>query len=86
MHKEIKKSIDPLDMFIDTQISKKKTIKRKKSKSSLSYGIVSETLAEIMTVQQNYEGAIEIYTALSIKYPQKSIYFATQIEKIKTYL
>src|SRR6056297_1661163 len=45
--------------------------------------LVSETLAEIYIKQGHYEKALSAYKKLSLKYPQKNIYFASQIEKIK---
>tara|TARA_B100000965_G_scaffold399189_1_gene418604 strand:- start:1825 stop:2448 length:624 start_codon:yes stop_codon:yes gene_type:complete len=44
--------------------------------------IISETLAKVYTKQEHYEKAISIYKKLSLKYPQKSIYFADQINLI----
>jgi len=44
--------------------------------------IISETLAKVYTRQEHYEKAISIYQKLSLKYPQKSIYFADQINLI----
>ncbi|MCB0662034.1 MAG: hypothetical protein KDC24_04805 [Saprospiraceae bacterium] len=49
----------------------------------LKTGIVSETLAELLVKQENYEQAIEMYEQLILKYPEKSAFFALQIENLK---
>jgi len=45
--------------------------------------IATETLADIYATQGHKNKAIEIYEHLILKYPEKHIYFAAQIERLK---
>jgi len=45
--------------------------------------LMTETLARIYVEQKNYDKAIQSYKILSLKYPEKSGFFADQIKAIK---
>jgi tetratricopeptide (TPR) repeat protein len=50
---------------------------------SESDDIVTETLAMIYFQQKKYDKALESFQKLSLKYPEKSVYFASRIEEIE---
>lgn len=45
--------------------------------------LITETLANIYLQQKNYEKALDAFQKLSLKYPEKSIYFASRIKEIE---
>lgn len=45
--------------------------------------LITETLASIYFQQKNYEKAQQAYQKLSLKYPEKSVYFAARIKEIE---
>ena len=55
------------------------------SKASVSEDedLITDTLAKIYISQKHYAKAILAYEKLSLKYPEKKLYFASQIRKIK---
>jgi hypothetical protein len=57
----------------------------KKAKESVSENAmpVSETLAQIFALQGNINKAIHVYEQLSLSFPEKKSFFATQIRNLK---
>jgi tetratricopeptide (TPR) repeat protein len=45
--------------------------------------IVSETLADLLHAQGQFSKALKMYQALILKFPEKTAFFAGQIEKLK---
>ena len=82
------------DKIINIFLEKKPKIKNNKqrffnasenAKKSIveNNDIITETLAKVYAKQEHFEKAILAYQKLSLKYPQKSSYFADQIKVIK---
>ncbi len=51
--------------------------------SDESESIMTETLAKVYLEQKKYDNAIKAYRILSLKYPEKSSFFANRIKAIK---
>ncbi|MCX7546621.1 hypothetical protein OS188_01500 [Xanthomarina sp. F1114] len=79
--------------LIDRFISKNPKLKPKQKTSNTGNiaeeqmiqpeSLMTETLARIYLEQKNYKKAIQSYNILSLKYPEKSGFFADQIKAIK---
>lgn len=77
------------DSYLVAQIEKKKKLLPESSTSVGEDGsqnglnIVSETIAILYAQQDNIPKAIEVYRKLIEKFPEKSAFFASQIDKLK---
>ncbi|MCF6181672.1 hypothetical protein [Lutibacter sp.] len=87
-----KKSIDKLkiiDQFIKTKpkikpIAKQQTIIDVSTESTAeNENLMTETLAKVYLEQKKYAKAMQAYHILSLKYPEKSSFFANRIKAIK---
>ena len=77
-----------IDKFIENNpkikpLSKDKTIAVSVSKNDQDSSLMTETLAKVYLEQKKYENAIQAYRILSLKYPEKSGFFADQIKRIQ---
>ncbi|MBP8067428.1 MAG: hypothetical protein KAY27_02590 [Pedobacter sp.] len=84
------KGIEIIDSFIknDPQIKAPKaeqinTENKAKKSAEDNYDLVSETLAAIYIEQMLYHKAIDTYEKLSLKFPEKSRYFADLIQSLE---
>ena len=44
---------------------------------------MTETLAKVLVKQKKYKKAIGAYKILSLKYPEKNVFFADKIQEIR---
>lgn len=81
---------EPIKHYIQEQIETKKTkippskTYKPKSIETIDFEeIISETLAKLYIKQGHKEKGIRMYDKLILKFPEKSVYFASEIEKLK---
>ena len=67
--------IEPLSKTADINIDVKE--------NEQHHQLMTETLAKVYLEQKKYENAIQAYRILSLKYPEKSGFFADQIKRIE---
>ena len=83
------KKFDLIDKFISTSPkidpTKESSVKHNIAKKQMIQpeSLMTETLARIYLEQKNYKKAIQSYTILSLKYPEKSGFFADRIKVVK---
>ncbi|WP_298879213.1 hypothetical protein [uncultured Polaribacter sp.] len=87
IEKPIKKEV-LIDKFIENNPKIKPLAKDKKmvvpvTKNKQDSSLMTETLAKVYLEQNKYENAIQAYRILSLKYPEKSGFFADQIKRIQ---
>ena len=86
---EKEKKFELIDRFIskNPKISPVKPLTQKgnlaKAQMIKPESLMTETLARIYLEQKNYKKAIQSYKILSLKYPEKSSFFANQIKAIE---
>jgi hypothetical protein len=81
---------EPIKNYIQEQIETKNTkinpeeTYKPKSIDTIDFEeIISETLAKLYLKQGHKEKGIRMYEKLILKFPEKSVYFASEIEKLK---
>ena len=77
-----------IDRFIEADpkirpVGKTETINSTIKQDFNSEELMTETLAKVLVKQKKYKKAISAYKILSLKYPEKNVFFAGQIDKIK---
>ena len=81
--------MDLIDKFMSTGVGKiappkedGPTVNLAKDSVKENPAILTETLARIYIKQKKYDKAIDIFNSLSLKFPEKSAYFADRIKEL----
>jgi len=82
------KKLDLIERFLEKKpkikpIKKTGTIDITKDSVIPNQNLMTETLARVYIEQQKYDKAIQAFRILSLKYPEKSSFFANQIKAIE---
>ena len=83
-------NLEAIDQFVakttqQTQVLKTVPVKQLADKSlEESDELLTETLAKVYEEQGLYNKAIRVYAKLSLKFPEKSLYFAPLIKELKS--
>ena len=86
---ERKKKFDLIDKFIEsnprirTTEEASEVVDLKSSTKLDKNALMTETLAQVYLEQKKYKNAIQAYKILSLKYPEKSSFFADRIKAVK---
>lgn len=77
-----------IDKFIETNpkiipVEKGEKVAIELPKNKVDKSLMTETLAKVYLEQKKFSKAIKAYQILSLKYPEKSGFFADQIKRVK---
>lgn len=85
---KVNDTLEIIEKFIQNNpkikpLSKDKSVAISITKNKQDSSLMTETLAKVYLEQNKYENAKQAYRILSLKYPEKSGFFADQIKRIQ---
>jgi hypothetical protein len=88
LNQEAQEKQNIIEKFIENNpkiapLSKDKNISVLVTQNKQDSSLMTETLAKVYLEQKKYENAIQAYRILSLKYPEKSGFFADQIKRVQ---